>query len=216
MATDTSRFQDGGVYLNQTSLPASAPAGAIVEFADSLYVRSGGAWLPLAGAAAGSGVVIKLAATSSTVASVDVATLFDQTLTIPADTVRVGDLVRFELFGTYTITGTPDVSFLGDINGTNNFGVFSSATAAGGAWKVSGTIIAKQAAITGAVGEFMGEAHVIPTTPTFLAQQSPGNLFTANIGSPIVIGAAVDFSAASASNTAVLTFGYAEVIRVAR
>ncbi len=91
---DTSRFQDGGVYLEQASgLPATAVENAIVTYAGTAYIRRSGVWVPLGGS--GGGLLAAVNTTqSSPIANTAVAANFDQVVTIPANTLSVGGIVE--------------------------------------------------------------------------------------------------------------------------
>lgn len=139
-----------------------------------------------------------LSVDSGVVANVDVLTPFSGTgaYTLPANSLRAGELLRVHAKGTFGITGTPSLLLRADFGGLNRIPGVAVTVNVDGVWELFFDVVA----LEGGLARMSGKL-VIPTSTTAASVQEfyDSQGFDPTIANVLALSAA--WSVASSSNT---------------
>lgn len=186
---------------------AGAAAGMLqVDQNGNLRLYQSGAWQQFASSA----IKAVLVENSSAISNTSAQTAFNKSFTIPAGAANVvGTIIRVRCAGTYGITGSPTIQLFILVGG-NQVSALSLASGSGLTWVIEADVIVRT---TGASATF-GQGFTMESTGNAGGNGSSVaiSIPSMNLTTTQVVTVAIQFSAASTSNTATMTALIVEVI----
>ena len=205
--SDTSRFQDGGIYLEQVgALPATGTEGALVTKDNVLYQWRTSAWVAMTGAGVGAaGTVYAQAANSTPVVSSPAVIEFDTSYTVPIGSFPVGSTYQATFGGSYGTTTTDDLTLAIFFAGVGASEVTTGPTASGG-W----SIVVEVTRVSTAQVRYHTVIKTqipaqVPAVAAFVTDDV--NIVAFDPAATFRIAAGAGYEAANAANTATQIYG---------
>lgn len=146
---------------------------------------------------------------SATIANTAVQTAFNRTYTIPANTLKLGDLLRIRACGQTAIAAATGVTITVRVNGVNACSAVIPAAAAAGVWAIEADLLVRVDGAGGVYNRGFGLGHIGGVmAPNALIGSTALNMTVAQ-----VVDVTVQFTVANPGNTAELDDLSVEILK---